>query len=191
MRGRTVVYHGDQFTRPMKDKVRESLFNIIGPRIKGSRSIDFFAGTGAVAFEALSRGAAEVTAIEKNRKAYSFLESTAKQLGANDRMTILLGDAFRLGSGILGPVAIDEPCIDTPQIVFLCPPYAMWESESESLANLVRLAVENGAPGSLIVAETDKHFDPDRLPAGQWEHRLYGNSRLSFLEPPLVCGLRM
>ena len=65
MRGRTVVYHGAEFTRPMKDSVRESLFNIIGPRIKGSAVVDLFAGTGAVAFESLSRGASSASAIEK------------------------------------------------------------------------------------------------------------------------------
>ena len=59
MRGRTVHYHGAAFTRPMKDSVRESLFNIVGIATKGAICFDLFAGTGALAFEALSRGASK------------------------------------------------------------------------------------------------------------------------------------
>ncbi|MDV6032312.1 MAG: SAM-dependent methyltransferase [Phycisphaera sp. RhM] len=191
MRGRTVVYHGAEFTRPMKDSVRESLFNIIGPRIKGSKSYDLFAGTGAVAFESLSRGASSAIAIEKNRRAHAFLESTAETLGVASKITILYGDAFRLGSSLLGPADPDAPLDDTPRIIYLCPPYAMWETAAESLQGLIRLATNHSPPGSLIVAETDKHYDESKLPPGQWDHRLYGGTRLSLLEPPMICGMRM
>ena len=191
MRGRTVVYHGAEFTRPMKDSVRESLFNIIGPRIKGSAVIDLFAGTGAVAFESLSRGATTAVAIEKNRRAYGFLESTAETLGVTPKIKILFGDAFRLGAGLLGPVSPDAPLDDTPRILFLCPPYAMWDGASEQLHGLIRLAMDHSPPGSMIVAETDKHDDESGLPPGDWDHRVYGGTRLSFIEPPMQCGLRM
>lgn len=191
MRGRTVIYHGAEFTRPMKDSVRESLFNIIGPRIKGSGIIDLFAGTGAVAFESLSRGATSAVAVEKNRRAHTFLESTAETLGVAEKIKILYGDAFRLGGGLLGPAAADAPLDDTPRIVFLCPPYAMWESTTDQLHGLIRLAMDHSPPGSLIVAETDKHYDESNLPPGEWDHRVYGSTRLSCLEPPMQCGLRM
>jgi 16S rRNA (guanine966-N2)-methyltransferase len=191
MRGRTVVYHGAEFTRPMKDSVRESLFNIIGPRIKGSKVVDLFAGTGAVAFESLSRGAVSAIAVEKNRRAHAFLESTAETLGVSDKIKILFGDAFRIGAGLLGPAASDAPLEDTPRIVFLCPPYAMWDSMAEQLRGLIRLAMDHSPPGSVIVAETDKHYDPTRLPACEWDHRVYGGTRLSLVEPPMQCGLRM
>ncbi len=191
MRGRTVVYHGAEFTRPMKDSVRESLFNIIGPRIKGTNVVDLFAGTGAVAFEALSRGASSAIAIEKNRRAHAFLESTAETLGVTSKIKLLYGDAFRLGSSLLGPAAADAAPEDTPRIVFLCPPYAMWDSAAEPLHGLIRSALDHCPPGSLIIAETDKHYDESKLPPGQWDHRLYGGTRLSLIEPPMICGLRM
>lgn len=191
MRGRSVLYHGAEFTRPMKDSVRESLFNIIGPRIKGADVIDLFAGTGAVAFEAISRGAGSAKAIERNRRAVAFLKSTAEKLGVPDRIDVLPGDAFRLGGALLGPDDPDAPPVDTPRIVVLCPPYAMWDSEAEALSRLIRLAIDHSPPGSLIVAETDKHYDESKLPQAQWDHRLYGNTRLSILEPPMQCGLRM
>lgn len=191
MRGRTVVYHGAEFTRPMKDSVRESLFNIIGPRIKGSAVVDLFAGTGAVAFESLSRGAASAVAIEKNRRAFDFLNSTAETLDVAKKIKILFGDAFRIGGGLLGPASPDAPLDDTPRVVFFCPPYAMWDSMAEQLHGLIRMALDHSPPGSVIVAETDKHYDESKLPPGQWDHRVYGGTRLSFIEPPMQCGLRM
>ncbi|MEM6474033.1 MAG: RsmD family RNA methyltransferase [Planctomycetota bacterium] len=190
MRGRTVIYHGAEFTRPMKDSVRESLFNIIGPRIKGSLAVDLFAGTGAVAFESISRGASRAIAIERNRHAAKFLASTAETLGIADRFSLLTGDAFRLGAGVLGPMNTDQAEAETPRIIFFCPPYAMWESENESLRRLFQSARTNSPPGSLLVAETDKHQDEELLPKGTWDHRTYGGTRLSFLEPELVCGMR-
>ena len=190
MRGRSVVYHGDSFTRPMKDSVRESLFNILGPAIKGAIAIDLFAGTGAVSFEAISRGAGKAIAVERNRRALGFIKSTAQTLAIEDRLKVLGGDAFRLGADLLGPPPDDAPLDDTPRVVFLCPPYAMWEDSGDALKTLVRLSLQHSAPGSILVAETDKHFDAEKLPAGEWDHRLYGGTRLSFIQPPMVCGLR-
>ena len=66
-RGRKLAYSGDPRTRPMKDRVREALFNLLGRAVEGKTAIDLFAGTGALAFEALSRGAARAVAIELHR----------------------------------------------------------------------------------------------------------------------------
>ncbi|MCO8123661.1 RsmD family RNA methyltransferase [Stieleria sp. TO1_6] len=191
MRGRTVIYHGAAFTRPMKDSVRESLFNILGPRIKGSVVIDLFAGTGAVAFESLSRGASSAVAIERDRRAHAFLKSTAEKLDVSDKMKLLLGDTYRLAPGLLGPPSPNAPLDDTSRIVFFCPPYAMWDSMLEQLNGLIRMSLDHLPPGSRIVAETDKHWDESQLLAGDWDHRLYGGTRLSFIDPPMQCGLRM
>ena len=184
------MYHGAEFTRPMKDSVRESLFNILGPAIKGATAIDLFAGTGAVSFEALSRGAGRAVAVERNRRALNFIKSTAETLQIEDRLQVLGGDAFRLGADLLGPPANDAPLDDTPRVVFLCPPYAMWETSIDALKTLIRLALNHSAPGSILVAETDKHYDAEKLPPGDWDHRLYGGTRLSFIQPQMICGLR-
>jgi 16S rRNA (guanine966-N2)-methyltransferase len=190
LRGRTVKYHGATFTRPMKDSVRENLFNILGDRVRGSRVIDLFAGTGAVTFEAVSRGAAEAVMVERNRDAHRVLIQTAEGLGIADRVRVLLGDAFRIGGRLLEAGVGDDAIDDTPRILFLCPPYAMWRSDAEALGQLVRLALVNSPPGSLVVAETDKHDDASVLPAADWDHRLYGGTRLSVAESELICGLR-
>src|SRR5262245_7614130 len=57
LRHRKLLYSGDQRTRPMKDRVREAVFNLVGPDVVGQHAIDLFAGTGALGFEAISRGA--------------------------------------------------------------------------------------------------------------------------------------
>ena len=189
LRGRSVVYHGADFTRPMKDSVRESLFNIIGPRVRGAHVIDLFAGTGAVSFEAISRGAASGVMIERHKSAHRFLVSSAQTLGINERLRILFGDAFRIGPRVLEPLAADGEPDDTPRIVFLCPPYAMWRSDGESLAGMIRAAMQNSPPGSLVIAETDKHDDESLLPDANWDHRVYGGTRLSLVESELLCGL--
>lgn len=191
LRGRTVVYHGSSFTRPMKDSVRESLFNIIGPRIRGARVIDLFAGTGAVTFEAISRGAAGAVMVERNRNAHRTLISTAETLGIGDRVQILMGDAFRIGTRLLDPVSDGDRIDDTPRVLFLCPPYAMWRDDAEALCQIIHSAIQNSPPGSLIVAETDKHDEESVLPPADWDHRVYGGTRLSLVESELLCGLRL
>src|SRR5438105_2010542 len=66
LRGRKLQYTGEARTRPMKDRVREAVFNLLGPSVTGSHAIDLFAGTGALGLEALSRGAARATFIERH-----------------------------------------------------------------------------------------------------------------------------
>lgn len=186
MRGRGVTYHGGQFTRPMKDSVRENLFNILGRTVRGSHVFDLFSGTAALSFEAISRGAARVTAVEQSRQASRVIRESAERLGVSEKMTVITGDTFRLARKILSP-----PESDTPWIVFLSPPYAMWEEAPtlEKLNAIIRTANAAAPPGSVIVVETDKRVETESLFAGDWDFRVYGNVRLGFLEPAMTCGL--
>ena len=186
MRGRLIDYHGESFTRPMKDNIRENLFNILGQSIRGAICFDLFAGTGALSFESLSRGARSAVMIERDRRAVVSIEKTAESLGVRDRIKLLTGDAFRLaGSQLTSP---DE---DTPWIVFLCPPYALWQESLEELNRIIRQTLEHAPLGSVLVAETEKSFDPERLPKGEWDFRVYGGTRLGFIEAEARCGLRL
>ncbi|TWT72089.1 RsmD family RNA methyltransferase [Crateriforma conspicua] len=188
MRGRTVRYHGAAYTRPMKDSVRENLFNILGPAVRGAVGFDLFAGTGAIAFEAISRGANGVTMVEQSRHAMKTLKDSASQLGIEDRLNLIIGDTFRIALKLLGP-----PDADTPWVVFLCPPYRMWEDETTlgKLNQMIRAFLEHAPLGSVLVAETDKFFDTARLPAAAWDFREYGNVRLCFVEPAVICGMNL
>ncbi|MEM9646423.1 MAG: RsmD family RNA methyltransferase [Planctomycetota bacterium] len=188
MRGRSIKYHGAAYTRPMKDSVRENLFNILGKGVKGTLAFDFFAGTGAIALESVSRGAVRVTAVEQSRHAVKYIRESAENLDVADKLSVVGGDAFRLAGKMLAP-----PLTDTPWLVFLSPPYQMWEDEETlaALNGIIRLTLDNAPPGSILVAETDRRFDVDRLPAGDWDLREYGNVRLCFIEPAMVCGMNL
>ena len=185
-RGRLIDYHGADFTRPMKDNIRENLFNILGPSIRGRLAFDLFAGTGALAFEALSRGAQSAVMVEQNRQAVQFLKRTSETLDLVERSTVIHGDAF-----LAGAAQLSAPDDDTPWVVFLCPPYALWESMLSELKGLMARFWEHAPIGSVLVAETEKGFDPDLLPKANWDFRVYGNTRLGFIESEPVCGLRM
>ena len=185
-RGRLIDYHGADFTRPMKDNIRENLFNIIGPSIRGRHVFDLFAGTGALAFEALSRGAQSAVIIEQNRQAVQFLNRTSETLKLEPRVSVLHGDAF-----LAGAAQLTAPEDDTPWVVFLSPPYALWDSMLSELKGLMNRFWEHAPIGSILVAETEKSFDPERFPKANWDYRTYGNTRLGFTESEPRCGLKL
>ncbi len=184
MRGRTIQYHGEDFTRPMKDNIRENLFNILGRAIRGSICFDLFSGTGALGFESLSRGASSVVMVELNRQAIRYIQRTAESLEVGTRARVITGDTFRLAGQLLSP-----PTDDTPWIVFVSPPYALWQESLEQLNRIIQTTLDNAPPGSVLMAETEKSFDPKLLPAGDWDFREYGGTRLAFIEPAMRCGM--
>src|SRR5206468_4039302 len=100
--------------RPTSDKLRETLFNVLAPRIQGARMLDGYAGTGAVGIEALSRGAAHVTFVERDPRAAALIEANLEQCGVSDRYAIIRARF----AGIERP-----PVGDTFDVVFLDPPY--------------------------------------------------------------------
>jgi len=192
MRGRPIVYHGEDFTRPMKDNIRENLFNILGRAVRGAICFDMFAGTGALAIESLSRGAISAVAIEQSNRAASYIRKTTESLSIEAKVKILVGDAFRWSEQVLIPPADpDDPSIGVPWIVFLCPPYILWEEELEKLNQIIDRVLTHAPPGSVLVVETEKKFDMETLPKGDWDVRVYGNTQLGFIEPAMTCGLRL
>lgn len=184
MRGRTVLYHGAEFTRPMKDNIRENLFNILGMSVRGSLCFDLFAGTGALAFEALSRGASSAILIEQNRKAADCIRQTAESLDITAKIDLRVGDTFRITRDLLS-----TPAQDTPWVVMLCPPYALWTERGDELNQIIRKVVDHAPPGSILVAETEKDFDTSSFPGYGWEHRVYGGTKLAITRPASACGM--
>src|SRR3954471_23952520 len=75
--------------RPTSDKLRETLFNILAPRIEGARLLDGYAGTGAVGIEALSRGAAHVTFVERDARAAALIAANLRHCGVENRYAII------------------------------------------------------------------------------------------------------
>ena len=134
-------------TRPMLDRMRETLFNILQTEIEGARFVDLYAGTGAVGVEALSRGAAKVTFVESNRDAARLIEENLRAVGAERGETLLIQTSVKQAL----------PRIESADIWFLGPPY---EATQEYLETLDTLA-EKRAP--LVIAQHSSRLE---LPAG-------------------------
>jgi 16S rRNA (guanine966-N2)-methyltransferase len=92
--------------RPTSDRLRETLFNVLGPGVVGSRFLDVFAGTGAVGIEVLSRSAADVTFIENHPPAAKLIRQNLDSLKITTGYTILTADALTATANFLAPDAL-------------------------------------------------------------------------------------
>jgi len=174
LRGRKLQYSGDVRTRPMKDRVRESVFNLLGPDIVGTHAIDLFAGTGALGLEAVSRGAARATLIERHLPTTRLIEQNVAALGVGGQVEVVFFDAFVWTERF-------QPAGNTPVTVFVSPPYDFYEARREDMSNLVARWVAVAPADSLLVIEADERFDFSTLPqADEWNVRQY---------PPAVIGI--
>lgn len=117
-RGRKIEAPAGKNTRPTLDRVRENLFNILQTRMAGARVLDLFAGSGALSFEALSRGAVEAVLCDRDREASRIEKKNAETLGFDDRTEILMCD----WKAALRRMREEKRVFD---IVFLDPPYRM------------------------------------------------------------------
>ena len=94
-RGRRLKSPPGAQTRPTSDRLRETLFNILAPRLQGARFLDLCAGTGAVGIEALSRGASHITFVDQSRKMCGLIEANLTSLGVEaDQYEIVVSEAF-------------------------------------------------------------------------------------------------
>lgn len=175
MRGRKLVHPGDPDTRPMRDAVRENLFNLIGPSIADTLAIDLFAGTGAVVAEAISRGAARGIAYELGGSMVRQLTDNVKHLGIEDRLRIIHGNSLALF-----PMLVSElsEAAEPPWSVFFCPPYALLDQEGEKFHQLVALTQDAAPQDSIITVESHRDWDVAQLP-DQWRVRCYGINQLA------------
>lgn len=121
--------------RPTPDRVRETLFNWLGQDLEGRRCLDLFAGTGALGFEAASRGAANVVMVERHPRAAQQLRAIKDKLGART-VEIAEADALRLAAG-LTPRSFD--------VVFLDPPFGDAAALARAIALTVPLVADDGA----------------------------------------------
>ncbi|MEX1039233.1 MAG: RsmD family RNA methyltransferase [Pirellulaceae bacterium] len=167
LKHKKILYSGDERTRPMKERVREAVFNLIGPRIEGMHAIDLFAGTGALGMEALSRGACHATFIERHIPTSKLIRDNAELLEVTDKVTIHPQNSFFWTKGIGGL----KP---EPWVVFFCPPYELFESMRGEMVSQITRVQQHAPVGSVLVVEFDQRFDPTQLPqAERWDVRPY------------------
>jgi 16S rRNA (guanine966-N2)-methyltransferase len=178
-RGRRLHYHGDPSVRPMKHRTREAIFNLIGTGCPGRHAVDLFAGTGALGLEALSRGAAAATFIERHVPTARIVEENIRTLGVKDRTTVAVTSAFLWAKRDL-PAAAEAA--DNPWLVFCSPPYAFYVERLEEMLDLLRRIRELAPADSILVIEAEEPFDFELIrggPAasgvdnGEWDMRVY------------------
>lgn len=184
-RGRKLRYHGDPVVRPMKHRVREAIFNLISTESAGHHAIDLFAGTGALGLEALSRGAASATFVERHIPSARVVEDNVAELHVEDRVTLRVTSAFLWSKRDLLS-ASDGPPRDLPWLVFCSPPYSFFvEREPEMLELIERLAAA-APPESTLVIESDGRFDFAPLIGDNntaWDVREYPPARVGIWRP--------
>lgn len=170
-------YGGDHRVRPMKDRIRESVFNLMGTYSAGRHVIDLFSGTGALAFEALSRGAESATLLEIHfpsarviRRNIALVEERAPELRGKIGLTVT--DVFFWGKELAELNAAKEkgepvsaahfrsPLPDgRPWLVFCSPPYDFFVSRRADMLELLAALRHAAPPESVFVVESDARFD--------------------------------
>lgn len=155
-----------QDTRPMLDRLRETLFNVIGGRIVGKALVDLYAGTGAVGIEALSRGAASVIFVEQNPRAAKVIDRNLATLDAASDARI-----------VLSAVADALPDIEG-DVYFLGPPYALHKEYENTLTTL------GASPLELVIAQHARSHELAARYGGLERVRIIrqGKNSLSFFE---------
>jgi 16S rRNA (guanine(966)-N(2))-methyltransferase RsmD len=157
--------------RPTSDRLRETLFNILGPSVAGARVLDGYAGTGAIGLEALSRGAAHVTFVEQDARAVKLIETNLEALDAGQRLqprrSIIraeIADAVRRLAG------------EVFDLIILDPPYAH-DAAAQAIAAIMPLL---GAGTRVIVEHAVRHAAPDAEGLRLRRTVKAGDSALSF-----------
>ena len=171
--------------RPTSDRLRETLFNVLAPRISGARVLDAFAGTGAVGIEALSRGAAHVTFVEEDRRAVRLIESNLAHCGVKDRYAIIRAGFAGFAQNEPKAPALSDAGAGAPaewngfDVLFLDPPYGQ-----ATLTGSLEHASALVGPGSLLVIEHARRDEaPVEVPGLRRTRQLLaGDSALSFYD---------
>ena len=173
-RSRIVRFPEAPGLRPTPDRVRETLFNWLGQRLDGLECVDLFAGSGALGFEALSRGAGRVVMVEAGREAVAALRLSAQALGA-DRAVVVAGDA-------LAWLKRDKGRFD---IAFVDPPYA-----SALQAQVLQALPASLKPGARVYCESAEPVAPGDGPWRVLKEGRAGAVRFALLafEPAGAAG---
>ncbi len=163
----------------MKDRLREAIFNLIGPEIRGKHAIDLFAGTGALGLEAISRGAARATLIERHNPTAALIRRNVGELGVETQAEVVAANAF-LWLKMLSPTA-RKLLAESAWVIFSSPPYDFYVDRTDEMLDLIGALLAAAPAESVFVVEADARFDFARLPdPTRWDVRPY---------PPAMVGM--
>jgi 16S rRNA (guanine966-N2)-methyltransferase len=173
-------------TRPTSDRVREALFGILESAevVANARVIDLYAGTGALALEALSRGAAYATLVESSREALDAIRTNVATLGVVDRTKVVAGDVLKAVRHLSPGPPFDLVLVD--------PPWALVDEGAAMKALAGLLQARAVGPGTWIVLEHSARTIPAPGPAvglAPFDTRRYGDTALTFYKPDILVPL--
>jgi 16S rRNA (guanine966-N2)-methyltransferase len=173
LKGRRLLAPRGFDTRPLPDRVKQALFDWLGQRLDGLQVVDCCAGSGAFSFEALSRGARRVEAIESGQHALPVLRTNAAKLGHPPGLVIHPR-----------PFQAVLPQLREVDLVFADPPFAWFKDDPELIAELLRLGAGCLAADGRLVIRGERGVDLPETPSGlvERERRPYGRSWLALLE---------
>lgn len=174
LKGRRLLAPPGLETRPLPDRIKQSLFDWLGQSCEGLAVADVCAGSGSFGFEALSRGAAAVHLIESGRHAISILQANHKGLGSPAAVHLHTRPFQAVLPGLKG--------LD---LVFCDPPFPWFTAEPATLGELLRLAGGALAPKGRLVVRGERGHDLPALPPGlrESERRFYGRSWVAVMVP--------
>ena len=167
-RGRPLVAPRGTATRPIADRVKETLFAILGERVIDARVLDLYAGSGAVGIEALSRGAAHVAFVETDRRALVAIRENLERTGLTTLASVHPSDVLRY---------LEAPAAERFGIAFLDPPYM----ERAILAPLERLVAHLAPRATVVVKHHWRTEIPEPPGLARWRVRRFGETSLTFL----------
>src|SRR5687767_3053384 len=147
-RGRKLLPPEGDATRPITDRVKQSLFDILSPNIEGARVYDLFAGTGSMGLECLSRGAKSAAFFEADRSALARLKKNIDAVKVEDRAQVIAGDLFKW----FATAVVSEPA----DLIFLDPPYRFLSEQSDKLRALSQMIADKHlAADGLVIFRHD------------------------------------
>lgn len=172
-RGRKLIEPRFDTTRPITDRAKQSLFDVLSPLIDGSAVYDCFCGTGSMGLECLSRGAASATFFDADRTALLGLRENIKTLRLEARARVLAGDIFKLAPTFEPPAPI--------ALLFLDPPYKYLREKTDELQKLAAGVLPKLADDGLIIFRHDT-ADELKFPGlEQADRRVYGSMTIDLL----------
>lgn len=174
-KGRKLKLVPGDSTRPVMDRVKESLFNILGVSIRGSSFLDLFAGTGSVGIEALSRGAKRALFIDNNRQAIRTIQENLAVTRLGDQAEVLLADAFSY---------LQRPHPEAFDFIYIAPPQykGLWQKALSTIDT----RLDHLQPDGVVVVQIDPTEREEIVleTLCPYDERKYGNTLLWFFERP-------
>lgn len=174
-RGRTILPPEGEATRPITDRVKQSVFDILTPWVEGATVYDCFAGTGSMGLECLSRGSRFATFFEMDRSAIKRLGENLQSLGLSERSKVVAGDIFKWANSSVTPT-------QKVNLLFLDPPYRFLLEKSQAIKQLaLRLAEDHLAEDGIVIFRHDAG-DALELPGlERFDIREYGGMSVELL----------